>query len=332
MGELVDVLTKRGQIDDLGPRLEAEPVAWRNANYSEAMIRLGQVHGKQYGLAVNASLPIMYFNADLVRKAGGDPARMPDTFEGVIELAAKIAATSPGASGMAFDIHVYPGNWLFQSILDSSGAAMLDETGTRIAFDNAAGRKVMGNLRRFVTEGRMTLLDLEASRQQFLAGQTGLFFDTPARLRLITDGVGTRFTLGTAPFPIDDKAKGGIPTGGCAIIMTTRDPAKQKAAWEYAKFITGPEAQKIIVETTGYLPLNKRATGPEYLGPFYDKNPNFRTVALQSDRAVAWQGYRGDAVRIWRMQRDIIGKVMRGQVTPDAGLDELARETRAMLK
>jgi multiple sugar transport system substrate-binding protein len=233
---------------------------------------------------------------------------------------------------MAFDIDVYPGNWLFQSILDQAGASMLDASGTDIGFDNDIGRKVMVNLRRFVTEGKMSLLDLEASRQQFLAGQTGLFFDTPARLRLITSGVGSRFTLGTAVFPIDDKAKGGIPTGGCAIIITTKDPAKQKAAWEYAKFITGPEAQKIIVETTGYLPLNKRATGPEYLGPFYDKNPNFRTVAAQSDRAVPWQGYRGDAVRIWRMQRDIITKVMRGDVTPEAGLAELARETRAMLK
>jgi multiple sugar transport system substrate-binding protein len=46
---------------------------------------------------------------------------------------------------------------------------------------------------------------------------------------------------------------------------------------------------------------------------------------------VPWQGYRGDAVRIWRAQRDIIAKVMRGQVTPAAGLEELARETRAMM-
>jgi multiple sugar transport system substrate-binding protein len=332
MGELVDVLEKRGQVVDLTPMLAAEPPAWKAANYSDAMLKLGVVDGKQYGLAVNASLPIMYFNADLVKKAGGDPAHMPDTWDGVIALAAKIHAAVPDASGMAFDIHVYPGNWLFQSILDQAGASMLDASGTKIGFDNPIGLHVMTNLRRFVTEGGMSILDLEASRQQFLAGQTGLFFDTPARLRQITSGVGTRFALGTAVFPIDDKAKGGIPTGGCAIIVTTRDPAKQKAAWEYAKFITGPEAQKIVVETTGYLPLNKRASGPEYLGPFYDKNPNFRTVSLQSDRAVPWQGYRGDAVRIWRAQRDIIAKVMRGQVTPAAGLEELARETRAMMK
>ncbi|MEO8741504.1 MAG: extracellular solute-binding protein, partial [Casimicrobiaceae bacterium] len=221
---------------------------------------------------------------------------------------------------------------LFQAIIDQAGGRLLDDSSTKIAFDNDIGRKVMTDLRRFVTDGKMAVLDFEGSRQQFIAGQTGMFFDTPARLRLITDGVGTRYTLGTTVFPIDDKAKGGIPTGGCAIIMTTKDAAKQKAAWEYAKFITGPEAQTIIVETTGYLPLNKRATGPQFLGPFYDKNPNFRTVSLQVDRALPWQGYPKDTVRIWRMQRDIVNEVMRGQIAPQAGLDKMASETRAMMK
>jgi multiple sugar transport system substrate-binding protein len=332
IGELSATLEKRGQIVDLGPRLAAEPAAWRAANYSDAMIKLGQVHGKQYGLAVNASLPIMYFNTELVKKAGGDPARMPGTWDGVIALAAKIKASSPGVAGMAYDVHVWPDTWLFQATLDQAGGAMLDQTGTKIAFDDAIGRKALNDYRRFVTEGGMSILDFEASRQQFIAGQTGLFFDTPARMRLITDGVGSRFTLGTAVFPVDDKAKGGIPTGGCAIILTTKDAAKQKAAWEYAKFITGPEAQKIIVEITGYLPLNKRASGPEYLGPFYDKNPNFRTVSLETERAVPWQGYAGDTVRIWRAQRDIINEVMRGQVAPDAGLAKMVSTTQQMMK
>lgn len=329
--ELAATLEKRGQIIDIGPRLAAEPAAWRSENYTDSVIKLGQVKGKQYGLAVNASLPVMYFNTELVKKAGGDPAKMPDTWDGVIALAAKIAATSPGTAGMAYDVHVWPDTWLFQATIDEKGGRMLDDSG-QIAFDNAVGRQSLNDYRRFVTEGKMAMLDFEASRQQFIAGQTGLFFDTPARMRLITDAVGSRFTIGTAVFPIDDKSKGGIPTGGCAIIMTTKDAAKQKAAWEYAKFITGPEAQTIIVEATGYLPLNKRATGPQFLGPFYAKNPNFRTGSLQVDRALPWQGYPGDTVRIWRMQRDIINEVMRGTVAPDAGLTKMVNETKAMMK
>ena len=62
------------------------------ANYSEKIVDLGRVNGKLYGMPVNASTPLMYFNEELVKKAGGDPAKMPDTWEEVIALAAKIRA------------------------------------------------------------------------------------------------------------------------------------------------------------------------------------------------------------------------------------------------
>lgn len=332
LGELTDVLVPRKQIVQLDPLLAAEPAQWRASNYSEKILDLGKVHGKLYGLAVNASLPVMYFNTELVKKAGGDPSHMPDTWDGVIALAKKIHATS-NLAGMAYNVHEWPDTWLFQAILTQQGVPMLDPTGTKIAFDNDKGVAALTLLRRFVTEGGMKLIGFDESRQAFVAGNIGIFFDTPARMRQVSDLVGTRFTLGTAVFPIDDKAKGGIPTGGCAIVITARDAAKQKAAWEYAKFITGPEAQKIVVEATGYLPTNKRASGPEFLGPFYDKNPNFKTVSLETDRAVPWQGYTGaSTVQIWRKQREVINAVMRGELTPDAGLKRLASETEAMMK
>jgi multiple sugar transport system substrate-binding protein len=179
----------------------------------------------------------------------------------------------------------------------------------------------------------MPLIDWDQSRQQFIAGKIGIFFDTPARLRQVTDLIGDKFTLRTAPFPIDDKAKGGLPTGGNAALITTHDPKKQKAAWEFVKFVTGPEAQKIVVEGTGYLPTNLRATGPEFLSPFYEKNPNFRTVSTQMDRSAPWQGYpQGNTVRIWRAQREIITAVMRGEIDPKAGYERLMKETDALMK
>jgi multiple sugar transport system substrate-binding protein len=332
LAELTDVLVPRHQILALDPLLAAEPAQWRTDNYADKILDLGKVQGKLYGLAVNASLPVMYFNTELVKKAGGDPNHMPDTWDGVIALARKIHATS-NVAGMAYNVHEWPDTWLFQAILTQQGVPMLDPTGTKIAFDNEKGLKALALLRRFVTDGGMQLVGFDASRQLFVAGEIGIFFDTPARMRQVTDLVGTHFTLGTAVFPIDDKAKGGIPTGGCAIVITARDPARQKAAWEYAKFITGPEAQKIVVEATGYLPTNKRAAGHDFLGAFYDKNPNFKTVSLETDRAVPWQGYTGaSTVQIWRKQREIINGVMRGDITPAAGLERIASETAAMMK
>lgn len=331
--ELVDVLSKRKQINSLDGFLSKEPKDWVEDNYSKAILDLGKVNGKQFGMPINASLPIMYFNTELVKKGGGDPAKMPDTWDGVIALAGKIHAASPDSAGMSFDVEQWPDDWLFQASIRQDGGKILDSSGTKVEFGGPAGQHAVSLFRRFVTEGGMPLVGFEDSRASFAAGRTGIFFETPARLNQVTTTVGDKFTLGTSTFPIDNKADGGIPTGGSAAIIMTNDPAKQKAAWEYIKFMTGPEGQKIVVQTTGYLPTNKLATGPEYLGPFYEKNPNARTVAAQMERAKPWVSYPGGkSVQIWRKQREIVYSIMQGQIEPDAGLKQLVEETTRLMQ
>ena len=331
--ELVRTLVKRKQITEVGPLLAKEDPAWRKANYADNLLALGNVDGKTFGLAFNASLPILYFNEQLVRAAGGDPARMPDTWDGIIALAAKIKATGPDISGIAYNIHDWPDEWLFRSMILQAGGQVMDKAETVSALGGPIGLKLMRNFRRFVTEANMPLIDWDQSRQQFIAGKIGIFADTPARLRQVTDLIGAKFTLKTCVFPIDDKAGGGLPTGGNSALITAKDPARQKAAWEFLKFVTGPEAQQIVVETTGYMPTNLQALAPDKLGRFYEQNPNFRTVSQAIERAKPWQGYPGgNSVRIWRAQRDIINSVMRGLETPEAGLERLVNETNALMK
>lgn len=332
LAELVRTLDKRKQITEVGPLLEREDAVWRKANYADSVLALGKVDNKMYGLAFNASLPIMYFNEQLVKQAGGDPNKMPDTWDGMLALAAKIKAGGPDVAGIAYNIHDWPDDWLFRSMILQGGGAMLDSSEQASGVGGPLGLKVMRNLRRMVTEANMPLIDWDQSRQQFIAGKIGIFADTPARLRQVTDLIGDKYTLRTCIYPIDDKANGGLPTGGNAALITAKDAAKQKAAWEFLKFVTGPEAQKIVVEGTGYMPTNARAGAPEYLGKFYDANPNFRTVFSQAARAKPWQGYPANSVRIWRAQRDIINSMMRGMETPEVALDRLVKETNTLMK
>jgi multiple sugar transport system substrate-binding protein len=331
LAELVRTLVKRNQITEVGGLLDKEDAAWRKANYSEGVLALGKVDGKTYGLAFNASLPIIYFNEELVKKAGGDPSKMPDTWPAMIALASKIK--SGDVAGIGYNIHEWPDDWLWRALILQGGGSMLDASETSAAFGSEVGLKALRYCRQFVADAGMPLIDWDSSRQQFIAGKIGIFADTPARMRQVTDLIGDKFTLRTTTFPIDDKEKGGLPTGGNAALITAKDPAKQKAAWEFLKFVSGPEAQKIVVETTGYMPTNLRATGPDFLGDFYNKNPNFKTVSLSVDRAKPWQGYPGgQSVKIWRTQREIINAVMRGEATPEAGLERIVKESNALMK
>ena len=331
--ELVHALEPRNQITDLGPFIEAEGgQAFLDANYSPKMAALGQIDGKQYGLPVNASSPIIYINAELVRKAGGDPDNMPKTFDGLIELAAKIHALDPKVAGMGYDINGWPDDWLWQALIFQQGGKLVDETTKAVAFDNEIGLNALKLARRFVTEGGQNLLDWDQSRQQFGAGLTGFIFSTPAHVQTVQGLVGDRFELKTATFPLDNPETGGVPTGGNSAVILTQDKARQDAAWKYLKWITGPEAQNVIVRITGYLPTNKLATGPDYLEPYYAENPNVKTASLQADRSLPWAGYPGgDSVRIWRTQRDVIGAVMRGELSPEDGLKQVVEQTNALM-
>ncbi|KQQ35110.1 sugar ABC transporter substrate-binding protein [Rhizobium sp. Leaf306] len=332
--ELVHTLAPRKQINDLAPFIEKDGgQAFLDKNYSPKMSALGMVDGKQYGLPVNASSPIIYVNAELVRKAGGDPDNMPKTFDGLIQLANKIHAQDAKVSGMGYDINLWPDDWLWQALITNQGGKLVDETTKTVGFDNEIGLNALKLARRFVTEGGQNLLDWDQSRQQFGAGLTGFIFSTPAHVQTIEALVGDRFKLVTSTFPLDNPGKGGVPTGGNSAVMLTQDKEKQDAAWKYMKWVTGPEAQNVIVRITGYLPTNKLATGPEFLAPYYAEHPNVKTASLQAERSLPWAGYPGgDSVRIWRTQRDIIGTVMRGEVTPEAGLKQIVEQTNALMK
>ena len=65
-------------------------------------------------------------------------------------------------------------------------------------------------------------------------------------------------------------------------MMFATDPAKQKAAWEFMKFATGPVGATIMVKGTGYIPATLRGQRPDDAeGEFYAKNPNHRVASQQ---------------------------------------------------
>lgn len=330
--ELARTLSARNQILALDMLIAAEGANWAAENFSPRMLALGKVDGRQYGMPFNASSPIAYYNPELVARAGGNPDQFPDSWEGVIALAAAIKRAVPQAMGLSYYINSFDSDWLWQALVQQGGGRMLSADGKSVAFGGEAGLAAVRLARRFVTECGMELIGADQNRQQFATGGIGIIFDSPARLAVISNLVGGRFPLRTAPFPITDKTNGGVPTGGNAAVIMATDPAKLRAAWEYVKFSAGPLAQKIAVEMTGYLPVNLKALAPEFLGRFYEQNPNARSAALQMDRSLPWEDYGANGPRIHRVQQELLTAIMRGDLAPEAGLARMVRETEALMR
>lgn len=332
---LARALDARGQIVDLGPLIAQEDDGWKEANYSEKMLDLGRVDQTQYGMPFNASVIQWYYNADLVEQAGGDPDALPTSWEGLIELAQKIETLGPDIVGMSYAVEQWSDDWPFQVLILQQGGRMLNDAGDTITFNENDYHVNAMKLARSLVESGVYDPNVNESDQfvQFTEGNMGLYASSPAGARNTEERVGGEFDLRSSIFTVWNDEDGLLPSGGNAAIITTQDPEKIAAAWEYIKFITGPEGQEFAAKITGYLPTNIGARAPELLGDYYASNPYYATPSDQYDRAGSWAGYPGtQSEKIWRDQKSVIRAVMLGETTPEDGAAELVSIAEKLMK
>ncbi|MGY2996352.1 ABC transporter substrate-binding protein [Mesorhizobium sp. URHB0026] len=321
------MLNERDVAVDLGPLVKKEG-NMAELGFSDTILKLAQVNGKQVGLAFATSNPIMYYNADLVKAAGGDPDNPPKTWDEVIALGGKIKALGNGVDGI--DFRWQGDDWMFSALLFGAGGKMLDEDESKVAFNGPEGGKAVEILQRMVKEGGMPVFTKPAGEQAFAAGKVGFEFQTTGALVNTIKNVGDKFTLRTAKIPLIDPANGHLPTGGNAVVILTKDAAKQDAAW---KFAAGPYGASVVVPGTGYVPNNELAAkSSDYLGDFYKKNPLFQAGLSQMPLMVPWYAFPGtNGVKVTQSIVDNLSRIVDQSATPKEALSDAASDVEGML-
>jgi multiple sugar transport system substrate-binding protein len=324
------LFAERGIAQDVMPLLRAEgdPAAM---GYSPNILALAHFGGFQSGLAYAASNPIMYYNADLVRRAGGNPDAMPTSWDGVFDLSRRIKALGGGIEGFWY---AWTGDdWMFSALLFGHGGRMLTEDERDVAFNGPEGLGALRLLDRMVKEGGMPNLARDAAQQAFAAGRLGMFFWTTAALRGTMQQVGRNFELRTTVMPVIDPVRGRLPTGGAAGMLIARDPAKREAAWKFLRFSTSAEGTTLMVQNTGYVPTNQLAIDdPRWLGEFYRQNPLFQAATRQANIMIPWYAFPGaNSVRVTQTMVDQQARIVEQRATPEQVLADMAAEVRRLL-
>jgi sn-glycerol 3-phosphate transport system substrate-binding protein len=120
-----------------------------------------------------------------------------------------------------------------------------------------------------------------AGREAFLSGEAAMFIDSTALLSTL-EAVATQFELGTAFFPHEDGMRPGVPTGGGVAVMPANlSPARQRAAWQFLKWLVSAQQTADLSRRTGYVPVRKSAVESLTLSGFYKEHPNYKTAVDQ---------------------------------------------------
>jgi multiple sugar transport system substrate-binding protein len=324
------VLAERNIGTDLTPFIAADK-DFPSEGFSDRLLSLARFGGKQLGLAFATSNPIFYYNADLVRRAGGDPDHMPTSWDEVFKLSAKIQALGGGITGMSY--RWQGDDWMFSALLFGQGGTMLSADEKKVAFDGPEGLGAVRLIDRMVKEGKMPAFTSDAAQQAFTAGTVGLSFWTTGALRQTINGVGSKFELRTTAMPVIDPVRGHLPTGGNAAVMFTKDTAKQQAVFRFLKFAAGPYGASVVVPGTGYVPNNDLAAkDARYLLKFYDENPLFRAGLNQMNLMIPWYSFPGsNGVKVTQTIVDNLALLVEQKVSPEETLKTMAAEVQKLL-
>jgi len=292
--------------------------------------RIGSV---TYSIPFQRSTIVLYYNQDAFQRAGLDPAKPPKTWAEVVQDAQKLTlhdaagnVTQWGAgiptSGLTY--------WLFQGFVAEAGQArMANPEGTEVYFDTPEARAALNfwlRLQALKLEPQ-GITTWETLPTQFVAGQFAMIYHSTGSLTFIR--ANAPFKVGTAFMPAGKRY--GTPTGGGNLyIFKGIPPERQKAAWEFAQWMTAPQQVARWCEASGYVAVRKSALGVDLYRQYVERVPQARTAGDQLPYAQAELSTHASG-QVQNVLSNDLQAVLTGRKTPDEALRDAAQQADRIL-
>lgn len=268
--------------------------AWSShvAGISPAIMKAVEKGGKVWAMPYTMSVPVLYINAGLFRKAGLDPAKPPATIEDIKTAAMKIKAQ--GAEGAYFDMaNAGKSDFLTQSIVASNGGSLVGADGS-ITLDQPPAVQALTTMSDLTKSGAQPAVSTDDATAAFAAGKLGMLVTSTALLASLEKAATGKFELQTGAFP-GFAGKPARPTySGAGLAVLAKDDRHRQAAWEFIRFLSSEQGYTIITSTIGYLPLRESIVDdPRYLGPYFAKNKLLKPSLDKLDTVAPYTSFPG---------------------------------------
>ncbi len=245
--------------------------------------------GKLWSLPFNKSIYVLYYNKYMFSKAGLKP---PTNWEEVREAAKKLTQKTSSGKTTHYGISFKADVDTFSVILLSRGGTLL-EGNKKATFNGEEGEKTIKYLQSLIEDGS-ALVSFEPQKD-FLEGKCAMYVDTSSGISNLERHIS--FEYGVAPCPSD---KGKILFAGTNLaIFSASSQEKQKASWEFIKWLTNTENTAKWSMETGYLPVRNSAIESKSYQEFLSQNEKHKigidelNMATVAPIVPSWQSIRG---------------------------------------
>jgi arabinogalactan oligomer/maltooligosaccharide transport system substrate-binding protein len=290
--------------------LEDEIVDSLLPNMMEAMTYRGQV----YGLPLNYKSITLIYNKALIDAP-------PKTTDELVKMAKGLTNSASGKFGLAYE---YSNYFFHAALMNAFGGGVFDDSANP-TIDQPANIEAIKLMMDWYKEEGILPADPSAALigTLFNGGNAAMVFSGPWFLGEI-EGV----DFGLAPLPTVNEA-GGKPMGPWLTVEGVYISAgsnHKDEAYEFAKFLVGEEAARVMALDGRQLPTNaavyedSAVAGDEVLAAF----------RKQLETAVVMPNY-AEMTLMWSPVTTAMNKIVKGSATPEAAMGTAQQEVRTSI-
>lgn len=230
----------------------------------------------------NCSSPVVYYNKDVLAKAGY--TEFPQTFEELATAADAIAKADSSLKPVGMYAYGYA---LDQMATNMGGYVVNNKNGRSKRATKIAYEEQMTDIFNWVADlvKKDQLVNYGTDSNNTVSGfsqkQCALFISTSALARSIIDSCD--FEVGISPLPVKqgEEAMGVYAGGGALCIADGLSDEVKKGVMDFCAYATSAEVQATWAGDTGYYPICNAAYNTDAMKKAYEEYPQLEVSADQ---------------------------------------------------
>ena len=316
------------------------------SNYLQAVLSYYMnADGKLMSMPFNSSTPIMYYNVDMLKKAGIAPLSKsePITWDQLGEITKKLVDQGIAPAGMVTawqswtQIENYSAIHNLEFADKANGYKGLD---CELKINNPKVVAHITRLKQWIDDNRFMYggQKYQGPKAEFIAQNAAFYIDSISGIAKLKEAA-KDFTWDAAPLPVEawmTKPQNSIIGGASLWVLQGHTKEEYKGVATFLKFLATNEMQEYWHKETGYFPITLNAYNDLTAKNYYVENPLQEVGIKQLNRAIPTEISRGLRLGYFVQIRNIINEeleqVWNGAKTPQEALDNAVARSNDQLR
>lgn len=286
--------------------------------------------GKVAGIPYSFSTPVMYYNVDMIKKAGLDPKNPPKTIDELYDWARAIKEKT-GDYGLAYAASDF---WLEQWQIESNGGRMLTygaDGKPQCTFASESGIQAMQKIADLINQDKAAAyITGNGIKDAFTGQKIAMMGGTIGWSSSLTKDAS--FEVMCAPLPTFGNETPRVPVGGNFLALTGANKETQEGGWEWIKFLTTKEGYVEWTNATGYVSPRKDVSEADGFKKLIEERPWLNASLDQMKYTVPFTSYPGkNGLKIEEKLLDTRDIIMNGEKPAQEALTACQEECNKLL-